>query len=128
MLRLSKERNELSVVYDQVGTPTYAGDLADVLLKIVMHSERYTFMPGVYNYSNEGVCSWYDFAVEIMYLAGRNCTVKPIRTSEYPLPAKRPAYSTMDKTKIKNTFGLSILHWKQSLMTAIRNLKMSNEI
>lgn len=126
MLRLSKERSELGIVFDQTGTPTYAGDLADALLSIISFSERQGFRPGIYNYANEGVCSWYDFAVEIMQLAGRNCTIKPIRTAEYPLPAKRPAYSVMDKTKIKNTFGIEILHWKQSLKTAIENLKETN--
>jgi dTDP-4-dehydrorhamnose reductase len=128
MLRLSKERDELGVVYDQTGTPTYAGHLAATLLNIIVHSEIHEFNPGIYNFSNEGVCSWYDFAVEIMQLARRNCTVKPIRTSEYPLPAKRPAYSVMDKTKIKNTFGLNILHWKQGLVAALKSLENNDEI
>jgi dTDP-4-dehydrorhamnose reductase len=128
MLRLSKERSELRIVFDQTGTPTYAGDLADALLSIISYSERQGFRPGIYNYSNEGVCSWYDFAVEIMQLTGRNCSVKPIRTSEYPLPAIRPAYSVMDKIKIKNTFGIEIKHWKQSLKTAIENLNETNLI
>jgi dTDP-4-dehydrorhamnose reductase len=128
MIRLSQERNEMGVVYDQVGTPTYAGDLAGTLLSIIVYSENHDFRSGVYNYSNEGVCSWYDFAVEIMQLAQRNCTVKPIRTSEYPFAAKRPEYSVMDKTKIKNAFGLNISHWKQSLLTAINNLNSNKEI
>jgi dTDP-4-dehydrorhamnose reductase len=128
MLRLSNERSELSIVFDQVGTPTYAGDLADALVSIISFSEREGFRPGTYNYSNEGVCSWYDFASEIMQLAGRSCVIKPIRTSEYPLPAIRPAYSVMDKRKIKNTFGIEILHWKQSLRTAMNNLNDTNLI
>jgi dTDP-4-dehydrorhamnose reductase len=128
MLRLSRERSEVGIVFDQTGTPTYAGDLADALLSIISYSEKQGFRPGIYNYSNEGVCSWYDFAVEIMQLAGRDCSVKPIRTPEYPLPAIRPAYSTMDKIKIKNTFGIEIRHWKHSLKIAIENLKETNLI
>jgi dTDP-4-dehydrorhamnose reductase len=118
----------MGVVYDQIGTPTYAGDLAGTLLSIMAYSENHEFKSGVYNYSNEGVCSWYDFAVEIMQLARRNCTVKPIRTHEYPLAAKRPEYSVMDKSKIKNAFGLNISHWRQGLLTAINNLNSIREI
>ena len=128
MIRLSNERKELSVVYDQVGTPTYAGDLARALLHIIEYSEIHGFKAGIYNYSGEGVCSWYDFAVEIMQMTGRSCIVKPIRTSEYPLPAKRPEFSVMDKTKIKAAFRITIPHWKQGLTKAIENLKKNEEI
>jgi dTDP-4-dehydrorhamnose reductase len=122
MIRLSKEKDELGVVYDQTGTPTYAGDLAGAVLHIISFSESQGFKPGIYNYSNEGVCSWYDFAIEIMSLTGSKCVVKPIRTSEYPLPAQRPDYSVLDKGKIKNTFGLKIPHWKDSLSKAVKNM------
>jgi dTDP-4-dehydrorhamnose reductase len=128
MVRLSKERGELGVVFDQVGTPTYAGDLAGTLLNIIAFSEIRGFKAGTYNYSAEGVCSWYDFAVEIMQMTGSKCKVRPIKTSDYPLPAKRPEYSVMDKTKIKTTFGIQISHWKQGLYKAIENLKKNEEI
>lgn len=127
MIRLFGERSELGVVFDQTGSPTYAGDLAQALLDIIVYSENHGFKSGIFNYANEGVCSWYDFAVEIMSLTGSVCNVHPIRTSEYPLPARRPEYSVMDKTKIKSTFGLKIPHWKQSLITAIHNLNHSYE-
>ena len=122
MLKLSAEKEELGVVYDQTGTPTYAGDLADCILQIIDFSVLHPFIPGVYNYSDEGVCSWYDFAVEIMRLTGSACRIKPIRTAEYPLPAQRPAYSVLDKQKIKNNFGISIPYWKDSLNCAFNNL------
>lgn len=128
MIRLSKERKELGVVFDQLGTPTYAGDLARALMRIIDHSEEHGFKAGIYNYSSEGVCSWYDFAVEIMQMAGTSCTVKPLRTYEYPLPARRPEYSVMDKLKIKNQFGMGITHWKQGLIKAVENLKKNKEI
>jgi dTDP-4-dehydrorhamnose reductase len=128
MLKLGVERKELGVVFDQIGTPTYAGDLARTLMDIITYSEKEEFIPGIYNYSNEGVCSWYDFAREIMILGNRKCRVKPIRTSDYPLPAKRPEYSVLDKTKIKRTFGIEIPYWKDSLLTACANLKKNKEI
>jgi dTDP-4-dehydrorhamnose reductase len=128
MLRLGNERKELGMVYDQAGTPTYTGDLVRTLMDIIEFSEKDEFIPGIYNYSNEGVCSWYDFAREIMIQSGRNCHVKPIRTSEYPLPAKRPEYSVLDKAKIKTTFGIQIPYWKDSLSTALANLKKNKEI
>jgi dTDP-4-dehydrorhamnose reductase len=128
MIRLLKEKDMLGVVFDQTGTPTYAGDLAGTVLHIIAFSENQGFKTGIYNYSNEGVCSWYDFAVEIARLTGFKCTIKPISTSEYPLPAKRPEYSVMDKKKIKNTFGLEIPYWRDSLLKAIKNLKNNKEI
>jgi dTDP-4-dehydrorhamnose reductase len=123
MIRLSREKLEIGVVFDQTGTPTYAGDLAETIIKIIEFSEVHGFEPGIYNYSNEGVCSWYDFATEIMNLTGSTCRIKPIRTEEYPLPAKRPAFGVLDKHKIKHTFGLKIPYWKNSLSVAIKKLE-----
>ena len=120
MLRLASERDTLSVVNDQIGTPTYAVDLAEALIQIVItdsqQSESKNF--GIYNFSNEGVCSWYDFAKEIFRLNGISITVNPIPTSAFPTPAKRPSYSVLDKTKIKNIFGFKIKSWEESLKTA----------
>ncbi|KQC30119.1 dTDP-4-dehydrorhamnose reductase [Flagellimonas eckloniae] len=117
MLKLGAERDELSVVYDQVGTPTYALDLAKVVLHIVKaHSIEY----GVYNYSNEGVASWYDFAKAIFEGYNIDIDLKPILSEAYPTPAERPKFSVLDKTKIKNTFGLQIPHWKDSLAVALK--------
>lgn len=121
MIRLGAERDSLDVIFDQIGTPTYAADLAQVILDIV-RSEK--FVSGIYNYSNEGVCSWYDFAIEIHKLAGLNsCKVKPIEGREYPTAAARPFYSVMNKKKVKNTFGLEIPHWRDSLQRCIASLK-----
>ncbi|HLO59945.1 MAG TPA: dTDP-4-dehydrorhamnose reductase [Bacteroidales bacterium] len=122
MVRLS-EKNEVRVVYDQVGTPTYAGDLALVILDLIEHSERIGFEAGIYNYTNEGVCSWFDFATEIMRQVNSRCAVKPIRSSEFPSPVKRPAFSVLDKSKIKRKFGIEIPYWKDSMILAVRNLK-----
>ena len=119
MIKLGAERDELSVVYDQVGTPTYALDLANVILHIIKaHSIDY----GVYNYSNEGVASWYDFAKEIFEQYKIDVNLKPIRSEEYLTPAERPKFSVLDKSKIKNTFGLQIPHWKESLAVALKGL------
>lgn len=123
MIRLSRERQQINVVYDQTGTPTYAGDLANTIFSIISYSEQNSFKSGIYNYSNEGVCSWYDFAIEIMNAIGSGCHIKPVRTQEYPLPAIRPAYSVMDKSKIKRNFDIKIPHWRESLLTAIKNLE-----
>lgn len=120
MRRLGAERSELKVVFDQVGTPTYAGDLADVIVAILPQIKP--GMKEVFHFSNEGVCSWYDFAREIMELSGLGCKVLPIESKEYPTLAKRPAYSVLNKAKIKNTFGLSINHWKESLQSCLQNL------
>jgi dTDP-4-dehydrorhamnose reductase len=121
MLRLGKEKTELSVVFDQVGTPTYAGDLANAILRITEQITPAT-KGGIFHYSNEGVASWYDFAVEIMDIAKLSCTVKPIRSEEYPVPAPRPLYSVLDKNKIKNTFHITIPHWKHSLKNCVKKL------
>lgn len=123
MLRLASERDSLSVVNDQMGTPTYAVDLANALLKIVnvCHSELVSESNyGIYNYSNEGQCSWYDFAKEIFVQKNSTIDLKPIPTSAYPTPAKRPAYSVLDKTKIKIIFGVSINDWKTSLSNCLQ--------
>jgi len=116
MLRLGAERETLNVVSDQIGTPTYAGDLAALIAKIIdLDSQAY----GLYHYSNEGVASWYDFAKAIMDESGTICSVLPIPTESYPTPAKRPSFSVMDKTKIKSEFKIEIPHWRDSLKTAI---------
>lgn len=120
MLKLMSEREELSVVSDQVGSPTYAADLAAAILHIISSGK---WQAGIYNYSNEGVISWYDFAVAIKELAGSNCKVNAIPTSAYPTPAKRPAYSVLDKSKIMATFDLPIPGWKKSLVTCLKRIK-----
>ena len=125
MLRLASEHESLSVVNDQIGTPTNAVDLADVLIKIIVscHAELVSASNyGIYNFSNEGQCSWYDFAKEIFHQKGVSIVLKPIPTSAYPTPAKRPAYSVLDKTKIKRTFGVEIKEWQTSLATCINQL------
>lgn len=123
MLRLTAERDTLNVVFDQVGTPTYAGDLAEAICGIV-ETERFKGNEGVYHFSDEGVCSWYDFAVEIARLAGRTgCDIRPCHSAEFPSKVERPAYSVLDKTKVKATFGLSIPHWRQSLAQCIEKLQ-----
>lgn len=115
MLRLGKEREEISVVFDQIGTPTYAGDLAEAMCKVLEASERGAFQPGIYHYSNEGVCSWYDFTVKILQAAGLPCRVKPIESKDYPSPTARPPYSVLNKKKIKAAYDLAIPHWEESL-------------
>ena len=112
MLRLGREKEALGVVFDQVGTPTYARDLA----KAIMHIIEKGIQPGVYHYTDEGVASWYDFTKSIHRIAGIDtCKVSPLHTEEYPTPAKRPPYSILDKTKIKQAYGLEIPHWEDSL-------------
>ena len=116
MLRLASERDSLSVVSDQIGTPTNAVDLAECLVTIITeHSKRNTEDYGIYNFSNEGQCSWYDFAAEIFKVNNISINLQPIPTSAYPTPAKRPAYSVLDKSKIKKVFGIEIMDWKESL-------------
>ncbi len=121
MIRLGCEREELSVVADQVGTPTCAADLAQAILAIL---QAETFVPGIYHFSDEGACSWYDFTVAIHRLASiTTCRVKPIRSDEYPSRAHRPFYSVLDKSKIKQTYGLTIPHWYESLSHCIKLLQ-----
>jgi dTDP-4-dehydrorhamnose reductase len=119
MLRLGAERDSLSVIADQVGTPTYAPDLAACIFEIIRsESEAY----GIYHYSNEGTASWFDFAKAIFDLSGTTVNVEPIPTSAYPTPARRPAFSVLDKTKVKNTFNVDVPYWRHSLERCIRNL------
>ena len=123
MLRLGKERDELGVVYDQIGTPTYARDLAAAILEIIQNPTFNTLNSvEIFHYSNEGVLSWYDFAKEIMRMAKIECRIDPIETKEYPTPASRPHYSLLNKAKIKKTFDLSIPYWKDSLETCLKTL------
>ncbi len=124
MLRLGNERDSLKVVYDQVGSPTYASDLAKVILKIIELSEKDSqkFIPGIYHYSNEGVISWFDFSKAIFEISEINCNVAPVLSDEFPTPAQRPNYSVLNKSKIKNTFGLQIPYWKDSLKICIEKL------
>lgn len=122
MQRLGSEREELNVIFDQVGTPTFAGDLAKTILVILSELESGSAKKGIYHYSNEGVASWYDFAVEIMNLSNINCNVLPIETKEYPTPAPRPSFSVLNKNKIKTDFNLEIPHWKSSLKQCIQKL------
>jgi dTDP-4-dehydrorhamnose reductase len=117
MLRLGKERASIGVVNDQRGTPTYAGDLASAI-KTILESGR--FLAGIYHYTNEGVCTWYDFAKKTFEFSGLQCCVKPLRTEEYPTRATRPAYSVLDKTKIRETYKIHIPEWEESLEKMIK--------
>ena len=122
MLKLGAERDELKIIADQVGTPTYAIDLADCILEIIdSGSEAY----GIYHYSNEGVTSWYDFAKGIFDISETQVKTLPIRTSEYPTKATRPVFSVMDKAKVKATFNISIPYWRDSLAECIKNLSIN---
>ena len=127
MLKLLKEKDEISVVADQIGSPTYAKDLAEVILQIItsenLPAGRHDWHPGIYNYSNDGVISWYDFAVRIKELSGSSCKVNPIPTSAYPTAAKRPAYSVLDNSKIQKIFNIGINGWKEGLAACLINLK-----
>lgn len=120
MLRLGREKTELGVVFDQIGTPTYARDLARAILDILTKG----LVPGVYHFSNEGVASWFDFTKAIHRIAGiTGCHVKPLHTEEYPTPAARPHYSVLDKTKIKETYGIEIPYWEEALAECIQILE-----
>ncbi|MFZ4414509.1 MAG: dTDP-4-dehydrorhamnose reductase, partial [Bacteroidales bacterium] len=123
ILKYGKERGKLNVVFDQIGTPTYAADLAKVILDILPELASKTSIE-TYHFSNEGVSSWYDFAKEIVALSGFECIIHPIRTEDYPLPAPRPYYSVLDKAKIKKEFNIEIPYWKDSLQKC---LKIINE-
>lgn len=123
MIRLTSERENLNVVFDQVGSPTYAGDLARTIFDIVENG-KYEGNAGIYHFSDEGVCSWYDFACAIAELAGNTeCNIAPCHSDEYPSKVKRPNYSVLDKTKIKRTFGTTIPHWRESLEKCMKRLK-----
>lgn len=119
MLRLMTDKNSISVVNDQVGSPTYAADLADAILKIIQYPE---WKPGIYHYSNEGVITWFDFANAIKEIARTNTVVNPISTVEFPTPALRPAYSVFNKQKIQDSFGIKLKDWKASLVTCIQRI------
>jgi dTDP-4-dehydrorhamnose reductase len=125
MLRLGNERDELGVIFDQVGTPTYARDLAKTSLEILCGDSSVDISKNgnLYHYSNEGVASWYDFAISIMELGGENCKVKPIQTKDYPTLAKRPQYSVLNKSKIKTDFKIEIPYWRDSLKDCIEKIK-----
>jgi dTDP-4-dehydrorhamnose reductase len=120
MLKLGKTKEKLTVINDQIGTPTYARDLAQAILDIIpqLNSEK----PEIYNYSNEGVLSWYDFAKEIMKMAKLDCQIEPIETKDYPTPAARPHFSLLNKTKIKEKFGVKVPYWKDSLSECLMKL------
>ena len=119
MIRLGKEKPELGVIFDQVGTPTYARDLAVVIMTAINKG----IVPGIYHFSNEGVISWYDFTKAIHRLAGiTTCKVRPLHTEEYPTPAARPHYSVLDKTKIKQTYGIEVPYWEESLKECVEAL------
>ena len=120
MIRLGREKPELGVIFDQIGTPTYARDLARVIMTAIQQGIR----PGIYHFSNEGVTSWYDFTKAIHRLAGiTTCRVRPLHTAEYPTPAARPHYSVLDKTKIKQTYGIDIPYWEESLADCIEHIE-----
>lgn len=120
MMKLGTERDSLTVIFDQVGSPTYAADLAEAILQVISHD---TFVPGIYHFSDEGVCSWYDFTKTIHRIAGITCDVKPIETKDYPAKTPRPHYSVLNKAKIKSTYGITIPHWEESLERCIELLK-----
>lgn len=123
MLDLTATKPELKVVFDQTGTPTYAQDLADAIFDII-ENRKFESNEGVYHYSNEGVTSWYDFTIMIAALAGNTaCDIRPCHSDEFPSPVRRPSYSVLDKTKFKQTFGLQVPYWVDSLKTCIKNLK-----
>lgn len=122
MLNLTATKQTLNVVFDQCGTPTYAQDLADAIVSIIT-DRKLVGNEGIYHYSNEGVCSWYDFTKEIAREAGNtSCDIQPCHSDEFPSPVKRPAYSVLDKTKFKETFGIPVPYWTDSLWCCIRNL------
>jgi len=125
MLRYGAEKESLRVVFDQAGTPTYAADLAGAIMSVIsgVIRNQFAFKAGVYNYSNEGVCSWFDFAIEIIQEAGLKCQVNPVLSKDYPQAASRPSYSVMDKSKIKENYNISIPHWRTSLIKCIRIIK-----
>lgn len=121
MIRLGKEKDALGVIFDQVGTPTYARDLAHAIYATINKG----VVPGIYHFSNEGVISWYDFTKAIHRIAGiTTCKVRPLHTEEYPTPAKRPHYSVLDKTKIKQTYGIEVPYWEDSLRECIQKIEL----
>ena len=126
MLRLTAEKECINVVFDQVGSPTYAGDLALAIFSII-EANIYAGKEGIYHFSNEGVCSWFDFATEIAMAAGHtNCKVQPCHSSEFPSKVTRPPFSVLDKTKIKETFGIDIPHWRDSMLYCLQRIAKNN--
>ena len=125
VLRLGRERSVLNVVFDQVGTPTYAADLAGTVMAIIKKSEKdpKRFMPGIYHYSNEGAVSWYDFAKAILELSGIECEVLPVLSDKFPSPVKRPHYSVLNKSKIRDTFDIKIPYWRDSLKNCLAKIE-----
>ncbi|MGM0464189.1 MAG: dTDP-4-dehydrorhamnose reductase [Bacteroidota bacterium] len=125
IIRLSDERDEINVVNDQVGTPTWAADLASAVIRIIEISliNESNFIPGIYHYSNEGHCSWYEFAREIKRIEGFNIKINPVSTAEFPLPAERPEFSVLSLEKIKKTYNISIPSWQESLEKCIKRIK-----
>jgi dTDP-4-dehydrorhamnose reductase len=121
MMKLMQERTEINVVADQIGKPTYAADLAAAIFEIIFSSNQ--FIPGIYNYSNQGVISWFDFATAIKEIGGYTCQINPIPTSAYPVPAKRPNYSILITKKIESTYGIEIPNWRTSLENCMGLLK-----
>ena len=123
MLRLTRERDALKVVFDQIGTPTYARDLAELIVKVI--EENMLYKTGIYHFSDEGAISWYDFAQAIMELGGTTCEISPCHSEDYPSKAQRPSFSVLDKTKVKETFGITIPYWRDSLVDCINRIKDS---
>jgi dTDP-4-dehydrorhamnose reductase len=124
ILKIASEKESINVVVDQAGTPTFAADLAEVIMKIIagVIRNQIAFNAGIYHYSNEGVCSWFDFAEAIIKEAGIDCKIVPVQTADYPTVAKRPAYSVLDKSKIKENYNITIPHWLESLEKCIKQL------
>lgn len=121
MVKLMKEKEEINVVNDQFGSPTHAKDLAEIIMKLISSVQWYE---GIYHFSNEGVISWYDFAIAIKKLSGSNCRINPIPTSAFPTPAKRPAYSVLEKRKIQQHYGIQFRNWEESLAEFFREIKI----
>ena len=123
MMRLFKEKSEINVINDQFGSPTYAADLASVIMKFIERTEQGETFSGIVNYSNAGITTWYEFAEEIKSLVNNNCKINPISTSSYPTPAKRPLYSVLDTSKIKDLLQMEIPLWQESLEKCVAKLK-----
>ena len=120
MMKLGTERDSLNVIFDQIGSPTYAADLAEAIMKVISAEN---FVPGIYHFSDEGVCSWYDFTKTIHKIAGISCNVQPIESKDFPARTPRPHYSVLNKAKIKSTYGITIPHWEESLEKCIKILQ-----
>ncbi len=120
MMKLLQEKDEINVVNDQIGSPTYANDLAEAIMQIISLKQWH---PGIYNYSNDAVISWFDFAEAIKDLSGSTCKINPISTSQFPTPAKRPSYSVLDKKKIQDVYGISMKNWRDSLAGCLEKLR-----